>query len=1003
MAGPEDLKSLPSASGPIAAPEASTPDLPPEQSKISPFPQLHHEAPLLKGAAEHAPWMQPIHNPFGKQDIPNPLAGFVPNPNYKHPYANRPVHAEKNIIPGIENLVRTGASIASLPFARAYEAMHNQGGLVRPETDIPQLGQTAKDIAAYYTNEYVAPLLHAPRPYLTQVLPKHFQQAPVETVMDLASLKGIKAGTGMIKAGIKLDKQIASKFLTPKGKQGLEIVKNALHEKTPAWFEYIKHRLDSPMRKEYANAAKVIDRARLDSFFTAQHELDTAWRALSAAEKKAMHAVLQLTDRDLRKMYQNSPNVKAYADAAKKYAEIVRKTLNVPELIHDKTIYGPQLLSILYRQGKQLKYEDIQGPYIRRLLLLKSRMQKMGLAAPIYVAQIERNVAGHILDDAKNKLMGGLQGKTQRAARSIEKGEIESLYNLPEEDIPGFARERKAASIQETPNGLGLGRFDKQGKPVELANPNDALKARLAQIGQYEAIKQYVRKLLDLQHDTKATKNWEEIPLDQILRGAAQQAGMTSSAAAREVLEAHVNTSIKLPRPIAGMIKSMTVPSGEHTGFTKVFQASNRFQRIGLFGLDPTFGIRLALQTEMLKLMAVKTPKDALAGIVGNLLALHPNAEHAMPTSVMLAHDVHSTPSMLKAGISFMKVLEAKQKVEYGVHNWQRRGFALAEALYKMSNKPASLQRIFTDMLNITKELVAREGGSPRTLELLGQAAAPTYLPRELEKLQKHIKGYLGDYSSQAKQSNWRTAMDFFMITGPWVRHWGNIAMTLPFEHPVKLSIYSSLASIHNMLDADKYGFIHPHDKAGNPILGANGSPKKIKGWELDAIHSSLELAKDIAVFSGGNGEIDVPSSLPIWLNALMDLFGYDVQTRKKFIEENPELHHPSNTEIRKFKAKHPGESIKYSYIDKAGNKVDSDLPTPWYVAKQAFPKQINPLTELSARKGNQLLVPSPYTYPGHPAPKTRFIGKGRAGRQVPIKRDWEDFYAKLLGVSIRD
>ena len=378
-------------------------------------------------------------------------------------------------------------------------------------------------------------------------------------------------------------------------------------------------------------------------------------------------------------------------------------------------------------------------------------------------------------------------------------------------------------------------------------------------------------------------------------------------------------------------------------------------------------------------------------------------------------HVVAIHPVLWNGMAKLADVVNALLDVPYKINNVQRRAVMFGDLIYGLADVPVSGQKMIGNLMEVTAELFRELNPKSRTTtrRLIGQAIRNTYIIEKLKASQDALVGYMGDYADETRKTPLRRSLNVVLLVGDWARHWGNIAKTLPFNHPLKTALMSYSTQILNIVGANQYGGVPLKDSKGDFIPDKFGRSQYVYGWQLDAFHAPVEFVKNLLGTLGVDTGIDAPSSFPWWIHLAAGVFlEVDVATKKMYITEDPRLREPTIKERADFKRR-TGQSIPHgAYINtKTGKITTHDLPTAWHMLEVAFPNQVKPFTELSARgsyidsktgevKG-VLLKPSPYTEPGRSAPALHWEGKGRQAHQVPTPRTSEEYGLKRIGVGI--
>lgn len=944
-------------------------------------------------------------------DVPKAASAST---DYVSPIADRQAgweHVPENLAKDIPEVGGQMGAMLSFPFARAYEATP-MGGSQNPLRDVGKIPDIAKGIVQYYNNEYVQPLLNQSSPDHS-VFEERFQKSPLGTAMDLGLLPVEKAifgaGNKAMKAGLS----------SKAGMQAIERIKKTA-DRSPIAKWYTDEILpqvtgelspDSQVHEHVKNALAQANRTRLDNVLKASKTLDRYWQEVPKKIRPFLTGIGEYTDRDLRKRFGGDAKVQKFLNVARGYNTLMEKELQIPADINLRSKWGGQYLTAMERQrrasldairnelptasGERLKYlekyhEDLrnpltfkdlnQGKHMKALTKMKARMNAMGIQPPVHVALMTQAQLVHGLHAAMNSTLGGIsKSPTGRAAQEVSKKGVASLFHLPMKDWPGWLQERNAAHATELAMAKGE-KMQSIRQPNQSLNVKDLELERIARMYKFMAIRDFTDTLLKMKPEIKA--NWSEVNLRQKFMGIAEQTGFDPDKV-EQMFDKLGNKEgiVHLPKEVADLVDDVLNGKEKTAGVVKLIDAINRTAKTALFTLDPTFGLRLALQTASLQAWMVKTPKQALGMLTSHILAMHPSAKDAIPDAIMLSHGTdHLKPKMLYAGLSYERMLnalelplEAKRNFDYGIHNWQRRATSLHMLLYAMKHSPNG--NVFADLLNMD-----------RTLQT---AKAMTFDPTILRDFQKQLTGYLGDYSSDIATKGWTNQIaNRVLLVHAWVRHATNIAKTIPMENPVKLSILHALSTVSASTlqppdmpkDAREMGFIKlAHENA------------YFKGWDLDSLRSGLDLLESVTALLWGQGEVNIPSKLSPAVSIPLEQYGkIDVNHRdrktgsfKAFVDENPDVKEKYGKYF-KVPSGRPIKDIKPYTRPNIAARVASNM----------FTKQMNFIRNMSAVKDGQPHVPSIYTYPGNPAPLRR---KGR-----PIKKSWIQIELEAIGMVLR-
>jgi hypothetical protein len=287
---------------------------------------------------------------------------------------------------------------------------------------------------------------------------------------------------------------------------------------------------------------------------------------------------------------------------------------------------------------------------------------------------------------------------------------------------------------------------------------------------------------------------------------------------------------------------------------------------------------------------------------------------------------------------------------------------------------------LFADMLNITGKL--------EIAPILNDAKRLQYLQGTLTDLNKFMKKYYGDYSSEVSKKPLFREFHAVFITGPWIRHATNLLRSVP-DHPLKMGIGSALARIA----ASK---LQPSDEPKKmrnqgflPVPGQtdqNGKQEYFKGWDTDVTRSGLGILGDALGMLFPTGEpFEVPSriSAPI-ATPIEGYLSKDMNSKKDFLDENPA--------VERHFGRYRNRETKQIISDRGLGKYK--FPGPIRLLENTFPNQVHPLQTLSTMKDGQLYVKTPFSQPGRSARMRTKSG--------PIKQSWVEFWLNQLGLQAR-
>lgn len=939
---------------------------------------------------------------------------------------------------GIQNLVPnavkdvpviTGglAAVGAVPFMRAYEAtptvqtpFGEVGGgsqpLVRP-TDLPQLIDTAKGVGQYIHDEYIKPYMQIhdkqgsmfpliPPDYLGYV-ENEFTKAPLQVGADLLPAEmqvshilggaGTKLAGRIVKSTAIADKMAELSEKSPMAKWYKDNVLPGLtKEMSP----------NSTVHQHLADSLAKLDRIRLDKINEGMSQLDKLWSTLSDDEKMASTAVGEHTDTTLRKYYAGNTNLQKFLDYVRGFNTKMESVLKMPEDVNLRNKWGaPYLatqerarrasLAALDAQGKlptnngersrylaknypnlaePLRFEDLGKPeHMKALVKYKQRANKLGMSAPMHAAIATQGQLAAAFHNAFASKLGGIMGsKTAQAAKSTARAGMKSPYEAGVA-LPPWLIERAKAHVK-TLQGMQSIREAKHS-----LNTRDLTLYSIVKLAQFEAVRDYVEEIMK----TPPGKDWLPVDMKGMMKNLAVQTGFDENKVDKMFKDMERKTGIareepgvvKLPPKTAQLVKEVLEGKERSNALWRLVDKWNGVAKMARFTLDPTFPIRLAVQTASVSAWAVNTPKQAMGLLTSHLLALHPGAKDAIPDAIMLSHGGEGLrPKMLYSGLTWERMmnwpkvgLQAINDVTYRhIHGVQRRAAALNFLLYTLRKSP--LGDLFGDLLNMSN-----------ALEI---AKNMTFSEENLRKMHDFMANHFGDYSSDINKTPIHQAAGRAVLVWAWVRHAMNLIKTIP-QHPYKsaiLRMISDVASKQLQPPREK------QDLKEQGYIAMTKGGKYFRGMPVDFAEAGLSMLGAAAATLWGEGGLTVSSTMAPGAATLAE-FGLkgavDVKTGKKFLDENPNIYQRYGKYYdRKTRRQIPKDELgKYSHPNLFTRLLEN-----------TFTKQFDFVKGITTKEGSQLYVPAQGSFPGKMMTK-------RGG----IKRTGEDFWLKAIGFSVRE
>lgn len=869
---------------------------------------------------------------YKKYDLQEPLKASV--------YASRGNNFGENLNTDIQDMVRSGKVLGNLGYLRARETLEGQSPI--REQDLFDLQKASEGMKQYFENEYVKPFA---KPDYVSYLANHFMKSPLGTFFDIGAgglgAEALKAVGSDISMGRVLENlapkaQMLGNKIAPEGSKLAQLGTLAVNAKRKLPIAGEGAKLVGQIKK----SVQLGDEARLRKMAKMNQELDAAWNQLTPEEAGYMLPAAELTDRKARQIASRSPTMQNALKIARRYGIEYRKLFGIPDEEHTVAAYGPMYLTNRARQGlSPISFADLKKPeHFKNLMRLRNRLEKMG-ETPIHAAIATRESVDKWLHDAWTQFMGGLQGKTAKAAK---REGLSGKFAVNQADRPEFLKERETSQAQQTPFQSGQGTFESVRLPKHEVDLKKLVQDRMYQAYRYAAIRDAVVDIARIEKPVGS--NWEGIDVYKELLDQAKKFGGDAKKTEKELAKMGVtkdNGTIFLPEKAARIFKAAIGTSADAPGWL------SKTYTTGMFGLDPTFGPRLAVQTAVLQGLTIKSPRDFASLLAGHVLASQSRAAEIIPDAVMLSHgEMVGDPALLKAGISFKKLMAEKARFDYGLHNFQRRAAALSYILHTAKNANAPIRKVIADMFD--------------TSAALEEATSKVVTPAQVKRLQTHLKGIYGDYSALS-YANRRTLQKIFPLAA-WMAHAGQLIMSVPIRHPLKTSLYHQFTQVSGQFQqglsqyAKEGGGVPAHKR------GPGGGQMYMVSGHLDPLESGLELVEDAgALIFNPNHSFHIPSaSSPIISIVAEARTSVDLRSRKRFVEENPEL-----------------EKRHGKFYDAQGKEIEESQPHLLMIgAQNLLPKQMSSIASWSASNAQS----TRFSYPGHPA------AKRIRGRILPVK-----------------
>ena len=713
----------------------------------------------------------------------------------------------------------------------------------------------------------------------------------------------------------------------------------------PAWLKGLPEA--GAIQQLLANILIKADKVRLDIFLSKCRKLDKAAADLPPDWTTTLSNIARGSVEDPAVM--SDLAVHHYLDVVQETNEWVQKVFGIPEYIADTTQYGSMLQALIHREKigrirglcteyRQLtckSHAHIPGQHARDI-----RLRQEGIAAeikdlsvnvtagdlykPEYQAQIKQLKAALI---ARNKTPGvggalnpgihlpvyvplrvgtpGLNGVFNplggpgtsfmpRLAAQVEKAGVSSPYELPAGTNLGQLNPRIAAIHKERLITTSKGKI-RQGS-VELNkhvhNINTAIKETVAEATTYMAACDAVYELLTSYPLGKDAATWETVNVLKEMTTLAERVekGMGEGAVLHvqnTFAQRGLPTELRMPPKVARKFKELM---RGRVAEPNILGVAGRLWAQWHFGLNLTFGAFLALRTAFIQLYIPRTPKDALALIVSQAVACHPEAweRTILSPAATLSHTRNPLwldSAETKAGMTlFGRIVESKLGIDYAIHNPQRLGVMIWALLYDARGRSYSVIDCIHDVFHIEATLQ--------------KVAGRVLTPGAVKSAQRILTAYMGDYSAQAYNASRGLSQAF--PTWAFVRHLGNMMKTVPFDNPFKTAFLSQAGSVASRLAptdeldiaADR-GWARQLDENGHPRVGPNGRPLYESAPDIGFASSAFEIVLTVLAASGARGAARprIPCNANPVLNIWTAFFqGIEPISGKNWLDLNPDI-----------------------------------------------------------------------------------------------------------------
>lgn len=626
------------------------------------------------------------------------------------------------------------------------------------------------------------------------------------------------------------------------------------------------------------------------------------------------------------------------------------------------------------KDNRLLRFEDLDdgSPHFKALQRMAARMDKAGTEKPTYVPVVHQLEAA--INEGKTfaEPFGGIKpgGKTATAklAKKVGRGEYSSGFDAPANERPGFMQPREKVTTTYQPAGKSGGKQQSIRKPYHELRTQKATLDRVYRTAQFTALQRFFKALLEMKVEAKG--NWVDINLRDELAAAAKATGASSRAVDETFRRFKGADTVSLPPQVAAIVRRNLL---RQPGDNNVFRQSGSFMNKWLFGGDPMFGPRLALQTAAVEGVAMKGPKDFAALVLAHVIASDPEAERLFPPAVILSskHTLQDSlleikdPQLARASQNWIdRMIQKKSDLDYRVHDYQRRAFAIHYLLYRAQGASPTIKRLIADALDIDSQL----------------EKAADISHAEMPALQARIKKFLGDYSSLTAAGR-QKMRDIFPIA-QWGYHAYDLLKSVPVEAPVKVSITNALQGFIKRYQDDEQdefskqrGQVRMTTAEGEPMTGPNGGQKYFGGYHVDPLESGFAMTLDLGelIFNVGH-EMEFPAGINPIATGIEAIKGNDPRTGKPY---------------RDYSLAKSGDQ----QIDPKTKEVKKRVTpvAPLILAEEAMPKQTAAMQRLVGLVNGTM--PSRLTYPGNPAPKTD-------NKQQPYKADPVEVWLQMVGLG---
>ena len=883
-----------------------------------------------------------------------------------------------------------------------------QAGAQPLHVDPKFLGDVGKGIVDYYRGEYFDPLkrefLDKNAPPEGYLLP-HFQKAPINTLLDLGLVGPLAKGPSLLgraAVGTPFGRAAATRLVgaLPETIQATRALPPFLRELTPVGQASLQASKTADLLQEAQNryAAKIaqdrrdMERAGMgltpeqrklatiahestdptvrqevvksaDFMTEMQENLDDAREVLKSyfpGGKLKKGVTQQRINEAKRYISQLEARIKlqkgydAIRAEAAKQAEFGAQAFHVPTAEQQLRRVLPRYLSEQLSAGNLMTAEQaLADPrHVAAMRRMYGQLARTG-QLPGYVPLIGKDAFERTQQRAFTTVLGSGhkragQNLLEKLGIKFGKGELKDLKDVPAAERPGYLKQLKETRAQVR-QVLDREIRTVRNKMHEL-DIHKATLERTYRARRFEATEELVKKLMQ-QAPKEGAPGWVQVDLQAEFERAFPEVTKEGGQVPKFSHGNFGETHIMLPQHLADTLKQAIAGEAPRD----IVDKWNSIYKGLLFLADPTFGPRLAMQTGVIQGSMVNHPKDVIRMMVASLIATNKKAGELLPDEMLLSHGGHSGDiKLIESGLNWAKVKDLKGRLDYGVHNWQRRSMAIFHLLKQSAKSPLEFRPMIADLFDTDAALTRLSQG--------------LQTPQDIKALQGFMRQYAGDYSTLARVR--RRAISKWLPLAPWISHAWELTKNLPVNHPYKTALTHTLGMmIVNKLDADEHGRVPVRDREGKLLLGPNGGIMYYQGPHMDLYESGGELVRDgivafqegVSFISTGQGtgrELHIPSAITpavSTLNAI--LTKTDPTTNLPYAEVNPDVQ-----EV--FVA---GKLMYYN--TSTGKMMESPrLSIPQAFARQTAPKQMGAMQRAVAYPN----LPSPFTMPQHPAPRDR-------------------------------